>query len=132
MAKSQLPPQPIGWPLLPLPDAQGQLNYPTLADSVRQSIQVILSTLPGEQLMHPEFGGGLARMLEQPNTLATRRQIHDLIADAIDRWDPRAIVDRIDVMELADRPTDVRVEIAYRLRRTGQQAQLGLTVKLGV
>lgn len=45
---SPLPPPPLGWPLLPQPDSQGRLNFPpTLADSVRQQLQVILSTRPG-------------------------------------------------------------------------------------
>ena len=43
--------EPLGWPLLPVPDANGQLHYPGLAQSVREQIQVLLSTRPGEQLI---------------------------------------------------------------------------------
>jgi hypothetical protein len=41
------------------------------------------------------------------------------------------LVDRIDVWEVPDRPTHVRVEIAYRLRRTGvaQQVAVGMPVE---
>ena len=55
--------EPIGWPLLPLPDANGALAWPDLARSVREQIQVLLSTQPGEQLMRPAFGAGLERLL---------------------------------------------------------------------
>lgn len=120
----------IGWPLLPVPDNHGRLNYPTLEESVRQSIQVILRTRPGEQLMRPEFGAGLENYVHEPNNLTTRRRIHDTVAAAIDRWERRILVDRIDVAEVPDQPSHVRVEIAYRLRRTGAAQRLGLTLLL--
>ena len=120
----------IGWPLLGLPDENGRLAYPTLSESVRQSIRIILQTRPGEQLMRPEFGAGLQNFLHEPNTLTTRRRIRDAIADALARWEPRVIVDRIDVWEVEDRPSELRAEIAYRLRRTGAPQQMGLTMEL--
>jgi phage baseplate assembly protein W len=121
---------PLSWPLLPIPDANGQLNYPGLEASVRQQIQVILRTRSGEQLMRPEFGGGLEDFLHEPNTIVTRRRIHDTVAAALARWEPRIIVDRVDVLEVVGEPAQIRVELGYRLRRTGQQQQLGMTLEL--
>lgn len=120
----------IAWPLLPLPDAHGCLQWPTLEQSVREAMQVILLTNPGELLMHPEFGGGLHEFLREPNTLATRRRIRDRVQAALERWEPRIDVDRVEVAEDPDRATDARVEIAYRVRRTGVAAQLGISVAL--
>lgn len=120
----------IGWPLLPVPGAHGQLNYPSLAESVRQSIEIILRTKPGEQLMRPEFGGGLENVLHEPNTLTTRRRIRDLVVESLERWENRITVDRIEVWEVEDQPSHVRVEIAYRLRRTGAPGQVRLTMEL--
>jgi uncharacterized protein len=120
----------LGWPLFALPDDHGQLAYPGLEDSVRQLIRVILSTRPGEQLMRPDFGGGLESLLNEPNTLATRRRIRDLVQDAVTRWEPRVILEGIEVWEVADAPDQVRVDIAYRLARTGAPTRMGLTVQL--
>ena len=93
-------PEPLtSWPLLPLPDADGRMEFPTLAKSVRESIQIILRTRPGERLMRPEFGGGLERMLNEQNTLSVRQEIKDLISDSLQRWEPRVVVDRIEVWE---------------------------------
>ena len=122
--------QPIGWPLLPVPDVHGRLAYPTLERSVRESIEVILRTRPGEQLMRPEFGAGLETMLHEPNTLTTRRRIHDLVRDGIDKWEDRVILDRVDVWEVPEEPAAVRIEVAYRLKRTGAPQFLGLVVEL--
>ena len=120
----------LGWPLFALPDESGRLDYPTLEDSVRQLIQVILSTRPGEQLMRPDFGGGLDTLLNEPNTLATRRRIRDLVRDALERWERRILLDQVEVWEVAGEPSHVRVEVAYRLARTGSPAQIGVTVQL--
>lgn len=124
-------PLPIGWPLLPVPDALGQMRWPTLEESVAQTIRVILSTRPGEQLMRPEFGGGLDRFVNEPNTLTTRRRIRDVVQQSLERWEPRIVVDRVEVSEVPDRPAQVRVEIAYRLRRTGEARVQGLTLDTG-
>ncbi len=125
-----VPPPLIGWPLLPIPDANGQLNYPTLEASIRQTIQVILRTRPGEQLMRPLFGAGLANFLHAPNDLTTRRRVHDSIVESLDRWEPRILVDRVDVNEVTDQPTYLRIEISYRVRRTGVPQVVGLTMEL--
>jgi len=131
MAKPPLFPPLVGWPLLPLPDEHGQLNYPSLAESVRQAIRVILSTRPGEQLLHPEFGVGLQSYLSEPNTVALRRRIHDLVTDALINFEDRILLDRIEVNEVPDQPSFIRVEIAYRLRRNGVPQQVGLTMEPG-
>lgn len=120
----------IGWPLLSLPDANGRLSYPTLEQSVQQSIRVILSTRPGEQLMRPLFGAGLDQFIHEHNTLTTRRRIRDLIMESLQQWERRIIVDRVDVNEVPEQPTLVRVEIGYRLVRSGAFQQLGLTMEL--
>ena len=129
MAKRVFP-QLVNWPLLPYPDVNGRLNYPTLEESVRQSIRVILQTRPGEQLMRPLFGAGLENYVHEPNTLLTRRRITDLIKDSLERWERRIILNRVEVQEVPDQPTRLRVEIAYQLKRTGAPQRIGLTMEL--
>jgi len=125
-----LPPEPIGWPLLPVPAQDGRLAFPTLADSVRQTIEAILRTVPGEQLMRPEFGGGLERMLNAPNTLATRARIQERILQSLAQWEPRILLDRVDV-DPSDDAREIIVLIAYRLRRTSEAASLSVRLPVG-
>ncbi|HZS35560.1 MAG TPA: GPW/gp25 family protein [Polyangia bacterium] len=130
MGARAIPPL-LGWPLLPRPDEQGAIAYPTAEESVRQQIRVILATSPGELLMRPQFGAGLEQFLNQPNTITTRRAIQDRVGAALAKWEPRILIDRIDVAEVAAQPSAVRVEIAYRLKRTGAPGSMGLTMELG-
>jgi len=120
----------LGWPFLPLPDEDGAIGWPGLEQSVRDTIRVILSTRPGEQLMRAEFGAGLDLLLHEPNTLGTRRQIRDLVQNALERWERRVLLDGVEVWEVPDSPSHVRVEIAYRLARNGAAGTINVTLQL--
>jgi phage baseplate assembly protein W len=120
----------LGWPLLPRPDASGELRFPTLAEGVRQSIRLILLTRPGEQLMHPEFGAGLDTFLHEPNTLSLRRRVRDRIVESLGRWEPRILLDGVEVWEVEEQPTELRIEINYALRRTGAAERVSLVLEL--
>jgi uncharacterized protein len=131
MAKRVVP-QLINWPLLPYPDAAGQLSYPTPEESVRQLIRIILQTRPSEQLMRPFFGAGLENYVHEQNTLLTRRRITDLVKASLERWERRIILNRVEVNEVPGQPTRLRVEIGYQLKRTGATGRLGLVMELEV
>jgi Bacteriophage baseplate protein W len=126
--QSNLP--PISWPLLPYP-VNGRLSYPDLEKSVRDSIRVILSTRPGEQLMRPRFGAGLQDFLDTSNTITVRRRIRDAITDNLQKYEPRVSVERVDVDPIDGAPAQLRVQIFYRLVRTGAPQTLGLTLTGG-
>ena len=119
-----------GWPLLPQPDETGALAWPDTARSVRETIRAILSTRPGEQLMRPDFGAGIDRLLHAPNDLATRRRLRDGVQESLARWEPRILLDAVEVWEVDGQPSQLRVEIAYRLARTGAAGAMNVTVQL--
>lgn len=128
-AKAYNPP-PVSWPLLPYPE-QGKLTYPDLEKSIRDCIRVVLTTRPGEQLMRPRFGAGLQNFLDLANTITVRRQIHDAIAQSLNAYEPRITVARVDVDPIANAPAQVRVQIFYRLVRSGATQSLALTLAGG-
>lgn len=121
---------PRGFPLLPVPDAEGRLSWPDPARSVREMIEVILRTAPGEQLMRPRFGAGLEALLHAPNTLTTRARAHDAITAALKAYEPRILLDRVEVDASAD-GREMLVTIAYRLALTGEPAALQARVPVG-
>ncbi|HXO16709.1 MAG TPA: GPW/gp25 family protein [Candidatus Dormibacteraeota bacterium] len=121
---------PVSWPFLPVPQG-GQISYPTLAQSVRDSIRIILTTQPGEQLMRPSFGVGLQTFLDEGNTLTVRASIQRGILDGLQSYEPRIVVDRVDVDTVANAPSEVQVQIYYRLLRTNASQQIGLTMNVG-
>lgn len=125
-----IPSPRINWPLRAVPDSQGRLDFPSLEESIRQNIEVILSTRPGERLMRPSFGAGLQNFLDQPNNPGTRARIEERIVQGLARWEERIVLDRVDVRDDTTRPDIVRITIAYRVKRTGQAGQLHLSLGL--
>jgi phage baseplate assembly protein W len=128
--KPTLPQVARGWPLLPVPGADGTLDWPEPLLSVRQMIEVILRTTPGEQLMRPRFGAGAASFLHAPNDLSTRALLHDRIVDALRLYEPRIRVDRVAVDPTQD-PREVLVTIAYRVILTGEARAIEARIPLG-
>jgi phage baseplate assembly protein W len=125
-----LPRLPVGWPLLPLPDAEGRLEWPEPARSVRETIEALLRTAPGEQLMRPLLGAGLESLLHQPNTLETRARAHDAITETLRTYEKRILLDRVEVDEGAD-AGELVVTIAYRLALTGEPGRIVARIPVG-
>ena len=109
-----LPSVATGWPLLPVPDEDGRLFWPDPETSIRQMIEVILRTAPGEQLMRPRLGAGLEELIHQPNTLTTRSAIQHDIEQALTRWEPRIQLTGVRVTP-GEEPSVAWVQISYRL-----------------
>ena len=129
-AKPSLPQIARGWPLLPVPGEDGTLAWPDPLISVRQMIEVILRTAPGEQLMRPRFGAGTAAMLHAPNDLPTRARMHEQIVAALKLYEPRIVADRVDIDPGPD-PREVLVTIAYRLVMTGETRTIQARIPVG-
>ena len=98
------------FPFRPGPD--GRLAYTGGDAIVRQSIETILDTEPGERVMLPTFGCGLRRFLMQPNTPATRTGMQQKISDSLRRWEPRIQVSEVSVTP-GDDPALVWISISY-------------------
>ena len=120
----------LSWPLLPVPGEDGRLAWPDLDRSVREMIEIVLRTTPGEQLLRPDFGAGLERMIHQPNTVTTRARMRDAVATALRRFERRIILDDVVVEEDSD-PNIVLVAIRYRLRHNGQPGAVKAAVSVG-
>lgn len=121
---------PLCWPLLPVPDARGRIAFPDLETSVRQRIEAILRTSPGEQLMRPHFGAGLELMFHQPNNVSTRAELERSISAHVGAFEPRIVLDRVEVSPGAD-PAVVVVTLAYRIRQIGVAGAMTLSVPMG-
>lgn len=118
--------QGISWP--PRIDGDGRLRLSSDADNVREAIQVILLTEPGERVRLPEFGAGLGRFLFEPNIPATHIAIARRITQSLTRWEPRIRVAQVEVEADPTDPQAALATITYRLVSTAQQATLSISI----
>jgi phage baseplate assembly protein W len=91
-------------------------------------MRVILTTRPGELLLHPDFGAGLDQFLAEPIDLTLRARIAQRVRSSLERWETRISVDRVDVAEVEGAPTQLRVDIGYRLTLDGTSDSLAFTL----
>jgi hypothetical protein len=109
-------------------DARGQTAAATEDDHVRQMIEQLLFTNPGERVNRPDFGSGLRQMLFAPNSPELAAALQFGVQSALERY----LADVIDVqaLDVSAEDSTLRVELTYAIRRTGQQtrAQFEVTV----
>jgi len=118
----------IGFPPRVGPD--GRLGWSEGETNVRESIRIILLTEERERLRLPQFGGGLARYLFEPNTATTRQLIRDRIQRALAEWEPRI---RAESVAVDPDPNDAEAAVAtitYRLVATRALERVSLNVAL--
>jgi len=86
--------------------------------AVDQSIKTILSTVPGERIMLPEFGSRLKSILFEPLDDATAFIIEDEIELAINTWEDRIRISNVSVEADHDRNIYI-IYVYYVLRSSG-------------
>ncbi|WP_324197656.1 GPW/gp25 family protein [Nocardia abscessus] len=98
-------------------DARGGTATADYPDHVRQMIEQLLFTRPGERVNRPEFGCGLLDLVFEPNSPELAAAVQVSAEGALMRW----LGDVITVQRLTVTAEDstLRVEIEYVLLATG-------------
>ncbi|GIE35159.1 baseplate protein [Actinoplanes italicus] len=99
-------------------DESGALRSHSLDEHVRQSMLLILATVPGERVMRPDFGAGLRELVFAPLNPATAAMLRHEVREAMVRFEPRVDVLGVDVRMEAEGPGSLVVEMSCRVRAT--------------
>ena len=110
--------------------SDGRVPWSAGEDNIRESIQVILLTEPGERIMRQDFGAGLEEFLFEPNTVTTRHLIQDRIVKSLARWEPRIAVQSVVVDPDSNDPQGAVATITYRLVSTQAVERVSLNLTL--
>lgn len=109
--------------------ASGGLALSEYEENIKQCITVILGTKPGERQMLPEFGCRVHELMFAPNTRATASGVAAAVRRAIERWEPRVEVTKVDAWP--DPGGTVRVQVHYKIRSTLSEQELSLLLASG-
>jgi len=101
--------------------------------SVRQAIMLLLSTMPGERVMRPHYGCSLHRLAFAANDPTTAGLAMHYVRQAIERWEPRVAIVRLDAGPALDRPERLDIELDYKVRATSEldQVRFGFDLRAG-
>jgi phage baseplate assembly protein W len=102
-------------------DARGRTGETNLEDHVRDLVEQVLFTTPGERVNRPDLGSGLLQMTFAPNSEELAAATQFLVQGALQKWLADAIV--IDAVRVEAVENEFRVLVSYTIRRTQQRRQ---------
>jgi phage baseplate assembly protein W len=98
--------------------------------AVRQSIWLLLSTLPGERVMRPDYGCELQKLVYSPNDDTTAGLAIHYVRQAMQNWEPRVEIAGLDAVRYPERPEQLVLILHYRVRATLQAGILDFPINL--
>ena len=108
----------------------GGIEMVTEDDSVRQAILLLLSTIPGERVMRPDYGCDLFRLIFSPNDNTTAGLAMHYVRQAIRKWEPRVEIESLDAVPNDIDRARLDINLIYHLRATLQIENLMFSVNL--
>ena len=113
-----------GWQFPIRVDDAGAIAEAREEDKVRQSIEIILRTAPGERVMRPDFGFGIHDLVFDTISGAMIGRVASVVAGALATWEPRIDVLSVRSQQDTEDPTRLLIEINYRLRSSNSRFNL--------
>jgi uncharacterized protein len=112
-----------GWAFPAAINRNGSVRLVSGTEEVDASIRMILSTVPGERVMRPDFGCAMWEMLFAPLTSMTLGLIEQAVREALERWEPRIELESVSSEGVQETGT-VHITVAYRVRSTNDVRNL--------
>jgi Bacteriophage baseplate protein W len=99
-------------------DLLGRTADTTKEDHIRDMIEQVLFTAPGERVNRPDFGAGLLRMVFQPTSPEVAAALQFSIRASLQRW----LGDLIEPqnVDVVTQDSILSVTVQYVLRQSGQ------------
>jgi uncharacterized protein len=100
-------------------DARGRTASTDTDDHIRDMIEQVLFTAPGERVNRPTFGSGMLQMVFAPNSPEMAATTQFLVHGALQQWMGDAIL--VNGVQVQSEDSTLTVLIQYTIRRNGQQ-----------
>ena len=111
-----------GWSFPPQFDNEGgSVDMLSDGEDIRSSLEILLSTRPGERVMLPNYGCNLDELLFEPLTTTMKTYMKDLIQTAILYHEPRIAVDKIELIDTGEMEGRILINIEYTIRSTNSR-----------
>jgi uncharacterized protein len=109
-------------------DGRGRTAQTGTEDHIRDMIEQVLFTSPGERVNRPTFGSGVMHLLFAPNNDALASATQLTVQGALQQWLGDLIL--IESVDVENDDATLRVHVQYVVRRT-QQRQVAEFVRGG-
>jgi phage baseplate assembly protein W len=99
-------------------DAQGRTARSGLDAHVREMIEQLLFTEPGERVNRPDLGSGVRRMVFGPNSPEVASALRFVIQGGLERW--LGDVLRIEALDITSVDATLAIDLSYTVLATGE------------
>ena len=105
-----------GWAFPPYLDDRNQIAMVDDDIDIRQSIFIIIQTVPGERVMRPEFGCHIHELVFWPANEQTAAVAQRYVTEALERWEPRIRVQEVIATLGSEDFGELLLEIVYEIK----------------
>lgn len=106
-------------------DSRGRTAATDQSDHVRDMIEQVIFTSPGERVNRPDFGSGLLQLIFAPNSPELAATVQFTLQAALQHW----LGDVIEVSNLDVTAVDstLSIDLTYLIRASGQEENATFT-----
>jgi phage baseplate assembly protein W len=90
-------------------------------EDIQSSLEILLTTRPGERVLRPDYGCNLDELVFESLTTGFKTYIKDLISTAILYHEPRIEVNKIELDETGELEGRIIISIEYTVRATNSR-----------
>ncbi|MCA6220837.1 GPW/gp25 family protein [Photorhabdus antumapuensis] len=113
-----------GWAFPPKFSLETGIAMAEGAENVSQSMEILFLTEPGERIMREDYGCGLNDYMFENISDELLSEIQTRIEERVLRYEPRAEITDIQVIQKTDSPNTLHIQVAYALRGSEITQQL--------
>ncbi len=111
-----------GWSFPPAFDKiSSSVEMTSGREDIDRSLEILLSTRPGERVMQPGYGCNLDRLLFEPLDTSLKTYMEEMVKTAILYFEPRITVNAIEISEIDGFSGQVRLAVDYTIRTTNSR-----------
>lgn len=114
----------IGWSFPVSFDKKEGVSMSYGDGDIRESLKVLLSTIPGERIFRPEYGCNIRQWTFSRMNLSEKTRIANTIEMAILEGEPRIILESVDVNIKDEREGILWISIDYLVSQTNSRSNM--------
>ena len=93
-------------------------------EDIRQSLNILFSTVPGERVMNPSYGCRLKSLVFEHINESTVTEIKDVVERAVLFFEPRISVNSVEVDDEEIYDGVIKVKLDYTIRTTNTRSNI--------
>ena len=106
-------------------DGRGRTAEASDGDHIRQMLEQLIFTSPGERVNRPDFGSGILQLVFAPNSPELAATLQFTMQAAIQRW--LGDVLELNSLEVQSVDSTLTIDIKYLVRRTNESQTVRFT-----